>query len=298
MIQTFQQIWSEVQSGTQNTSASELVLIKRDANIATQRFKSVMSRPWSRIAKKANVVANQQDYQLPRSVLRPSGVDYLYGSMYVPLIEIGSEQNWNSLNAVSSVGIGVPRFFFPKGKDVISIFPVPGTAVTEGLKVYYEPKQPRMFANDYSTGTVTVTNGSTTITHSGTGFSQDMIGRYFYTNDDSSDGNDYQIVDYTNTSTLVLENYYEGYSGSGKSFLIGVVPDIPDEYHPAIVDYCMARFYLRRGDRKAAAEMLSFFTTALDECKEVYASPTSYPNIQSPYDWSFNVLDNPPGVLG
>lgn len=296
MIQTFEQIWTEVQSGTQNSSATELVFTKRDANVATQRFKSVMTRPWSRISKKASTVADQQDYQLPRSVLRPSGVDYLYGDAYIPLIEIGSEQNWNSLNAVPSVGIGVPRFFFPKGKDVISVYPVPGTATTEGLKVYYEPKQPRMISSDFSTGTVSVTSGSTILTHSGTGFTQDMVGRYFYVTD-GSDGNDYQITGYTNSSTLTIENYYEGPSGSGKEFVIGVVPDIPDEYHPSIVDYCMARFHLRRGNRKAAIEMMALFKDALDECKEVYASPTSSPNIQSPYDMSFNILDNPPGVL-
>ena len=296
MIQTFQQIWSEVQSGTQSTSTSELILIKRDANIATQRFKSVMTRPWSRIAKKSNTVANQSDYQLPRSVLRVSGVDYLYGDAYYPLREIASELNWNSLTAVPGGSIGVPRFFFPKGKDVISIYPTPSTAVTEGLKVYYEPKQPRMISDDFSTGTVTVTQGSTTITHSAAGFTEDMVGRYFYTTD-GSDGNDYQIVDYTDASNLVLENYYEGTSGGTKNFVIGSAPDVPDEYIPSITDYCMARFFLRRGNRQAGADFMSMFLASLDECKETYSSPTSMPNIQSPYDGMFNLLDNPPGVL-
>lgn len=296
MIQTFTQIISEVQSGTQNNSAAETILFKRDANVATQRFKSVMTRAWSRIAKKANIVADQQDYQLPRSVLRPTGVDYLYGDAYVPLIEIGSEQTWNQLNAVPSVGIGTPRFFFPKGKDVISIYPIPSTAVTEGLRVYYEPKQPRMIADDLTTGTVTVTQGSTTITHSAAGFTEAMVGRFFYTTD-GTDGNDYQVVGYTDSSTLTLENFYEGTSGAGKSFVLGVVPDIPDEYHPAVTDYCFARFYLRRGDRRAAQDMMALFLSSLDECKEAYASPTSMPNIQSPYDMMFNLLDNPPGTL-
>lgn len=296
MIQTFQQIWSEVQSGTQNTSATELILIKRDANIATQRFKSVMTRPWSRIAKKADTVADQQDYQLPRSVLRVSGVDYLYGDSYYPLREINSEENWNALTAIPGASIGIPRFFFPKGKDVVSIYPVPGTATTEGLRVYYEPKQPRMISDDFTTGTVTVTAGNTTITHSAAGFTADMVGRYFYTTD-GSDGNDYQVVDYTDTSNLVLENYYEGTSGASKNFLIGTVPDIPDEYLPAITDYCMGRFFLRRGNRQAGTDFMSMFLASLDECKETYASPTSSPNIRSPYDDMFNLFDNPPNVL-
>jgi len=296
MIQTFQQLTDEIQSATQNTSASELILIKRDANVATQRFKSVMTRAWSRIAKKTNTVANQQDYQLPRSVLRASGVDYLNGDAYYPLTEIASELNWNRLNAVPSVTIGIPRYFFPKGKDIISLYPTPAEAITEGLRVYYEPKQPRMQASDFSTGTVTVAQGSTTITHSGTGFTTDMVGRYFYTTD-GSDGNDYQIVEYTDSSHLVLENYYEGTSGAGKNFLIGVVPDIPDEYLPAVMDYCLARFFLRRGDRRSASEFMAMFQVAVEECKEMYASPTSSPNIPNPYDSHFNMFDIPPGML-
>lgn len=295
MIQTFHQITTEVQSATQNNSASELVFIKRDANVATQRFKSVMTRPWSRVAKKANIVAQQQDYQLPRSVLRPSGVDYLYGGSYVPLVEIGSENTWNSINS-STLGVGTPQFFFLKGKDTISVYPIPSDAVVEGLKVYYEPKQPRMVSDDYTTGTVTVTQGSTTITHSAAGFTADMVGRYFYTTD-GSDGNDYQIVGYIDSSNLTLENYYEGTSGAGKSFLIGVVPDIPDEYHPAITDYCMGRFFLRRGDRQAGTDMMSLFLASIDECKETYASPTSQPNIQSPYNMSIDMFNIPPRGL-
>ena len=296
MIQTFQQLYEEMQSATNNTSASELILIKRDAHVATQRFKSVMTRPWSRIAKKTNTVANQQDYQLPRSVLRVSGVEYLYGDTYYPLLEVGSEENFSRINAIPSASIGTPRFYFPKGKDIISVFPTPGEAITEGLRVYYEPKQPRLQSADYSSGTVTVTQGSTTITHSGTGFTESMVGSYFYTTD-GSDGYEYQIVGYTDTSNLVLENYYEGTSGSGKTFNIGQVPDLPDEYIPSIMDYCMARFYFRRGDRKAMQDFMSIFLAALDEAKETYASPTSNPNIQNIYDTTFNMFDTPPNTL-
>ncbi len=293
---TFTQITDEVSNAVGRTSATELTLIRRSANTATKRFKSVMSRPWSRIAKKTDVVANQQDYQLPRSVLRPSGVAYKYGDNYFPLREISSEINWERLNAVPSVTIGIPRFYFPKGKNVISLYPTPGSAVNEGLRVYYEPKQPRMVAEDYTTGSVTVTNGSTTITHSATGFTEDMIGRYFYVTD-GTDGYEYQIVDYVSTSVLTLENYYEGLSGSGRSFLIGVVPDIPEEYHDSILDYCIGRLYLRRSDTNKADGFLDRFEAAIDECKESYSSPTSDMTIPNLYGETLNIFDVPPQVL-
>jgi hypothetical protein len=292
-MSTYTQITSEVQNAVGRTTADELTLIQRSANIGVQRFKSVMRRPWSRISKKTDIVASQQDYQLPRSVLRPSGVSFLYGSNYFPLREIGSEENWNRLNAVPSVTIGIPRFFFPKGKNIISLYPVPGTALSEGLKVYYEPKQPKMIASDYSTGTVTVTQNSQTITHSAAGFTEDMVGRTFMVTD-GSDGYEYLITAYVSSSQLTLENYYEGISGAGRSFLIGVVPDIPEEYHDSVIDYCIARLYLRRKDPDAAKSFMDSFNAALIECKQQYASPTSDDVLEDMYGMSINMFDIPP----
>lgn len=293
---TFTQITSEVQSSVSNFSASELVIIKRDANRAVQRFKSVISRPWSRIAKKANIVQDQADYQLPKSVLRIMGASYKYGDSYFPLIEVGSEQYWERINATPSVSIGIPRFFFPKGKNIISVSPTPGSAVSEGLKIFYEPKQSKMEAADYTTGTITVTEGDSTITHSGAGFTPSMVGRYFYVTDETH-GEAYQIVSYTDSSNMELENVYEGSSGAGKTFLIGCVPDIPDEYHDAIVDYCIGRFYKRQKDIKTADTFMDDFKDAIEECKEAYASPTSEDKIYNLQDVSMNLFDLPPNIL-
>lgn len=293
---TFQQAYQEVQSSVGNFSATELVIIKRDINRAVDRFKSVMRRPWSRIARKANTVASQQDYQLPKSVLRVMGVEYKYGDSYFPLIEVGGEQNFSRLNAVPSATIGIPRFWFPKGKNVVSIYPTPSEAVTEGIRVYYEPKQTRMESDDYITGTVTVTQGDATITHSAAGFTEAMVGRYFYVTD-GTHGEEYQIVSYTDSSTLELENVYEGSSGSGKTFLIGVVPDIPDEYHDSLIDYCIGRFYKRQKDVVTAKAFMRDFQDAVEECKELYSSPTSDDKINNLHNTSMNLFDLPPQIL-
>ncbi len=293
---TFSQITSEVQSSVGNNSATELVIIKRDANRATNKFKSVMRRPWSRIAKKTDSVASQQDYQLPKSVLRVSGVEYKYGDSYYPLTEIPSEDKFNRLNAVPSVMINVPKFYFPKGKNTISIVPTPGTAVVEGIKVYYEPLQGDMEADDYTSGTITVTQGDATITHSASGFTESMVGRYFHVTD-GTHGYWYQIVSYTDTSHMELENFYEGPSGSGKTFLIGAVPDIPEEYQESVIDYCIGRFYKRQKDMVTAKEFMKDFNNAIDECRELYASPTSDDNIPNLSGISMNLFDLPPQTL-
>lgn len=294
-MRTFPGIISEVQDATGRNGSADETLFKESAITATKRFKSVLRRPWNRLGIKTDIVADQQDYQLPQKVQRVMGVSYLYGESYYPLVEIGSETAWEKLNAVPSVTVGIPRFFFPKGKHVISIYPNPGEALEEGLKVYYELRQGDRFADDFTTGTVTVTNGSATISHSASGFTAAMVGRYFHV-DDGTDDSWYQVVEFVNTSTLTLENYYEGLSGGGRSFTIGAAPDIPEEYHDAIVDYCLARFYLRR-DQKKAADFMALFQGQLDECKELYASPTSDDNIPNLNGVGLNIFDIPPTTL-
>lgn len=294
-MMTFPQIISEIQGATGRKGADELLLIKADVVTATKRFKSVMRRPWSRLSKKADTVADQQDYQLPMVVQRVMGVSYKYGDNYFPLTEVGSEQKWERLNAVPSATIGIPRFFYPKAKHIISIYPTPGEEVVEGLKVSFEARQGDIYSDDYTTGTVTVTNGSTTLTHSAAGFTQAMVGRYFHVTN-GNDDNWYQIVDYVDTSTLTLGNYYEGISGSGTTFEIGITPDIPEEYHKSIVYYGVGQVYLRR-DPKKAVDFMVLFKADLDECKELYSSPTSNDNIPNLSNTALNVFDIPPSVL-
>lgn len=294
-MKTIPEIVSDIQSATGRKGADELVLIKADVINGAKRFKSVMSRPWSRISKKTDVVDGQQDYQLPRTSQRVIGVSYKYGDNYFPLVEVGSEQNWERLNAVPSATIGIPRFYYPKGKWIVSIYPTPGEDKTEGLKVYFESRQGDLYTDDFSTGTVTVTNGSETITHSAAGFTPSMVGRYFHVTD-GSDQSWYQITEYVDTSTAKLENYYEGLSGSGITFKIGVVPDIPEEYHPSLVYYGIGQVYLRR-DPKKALDFLGLFKTDIDECRELYSSPTANDKITNLQNVALNVFDVPPQVL-
>jgi hypothetical protein len=192
---------------------------------------------------------------------------------------------------------GEPYLFFPKGKNVISLFPTPSVSVTEGIRIYYEPKQSRMTSADYKTGTVAVVNGSTTLTHSGTGFTPSMVGSYFYVTD-GTDGYEYMISGYTSTSVLTIDNVYEGITNPTATFVIGQVPDVPDEYLPSIIDYALGRGAIRNGDRRGGAEFLLLFQSAIEEAKDTYGTPTSNQHTPSPMDErGWHQFDIPPRGL-
>jgi hypothetical protein len=85
----------------------------------------------------------------------------------------------------------------------------------------------------YNTGTVSVTNGSETVT--GTGFASDMEGRCFRV---SEFADDYVIRDVVSATEITLDRKYKGDTGSGKSYAIDPAGSlilqlrvIPDDYY-------------------------------------------------------------------
>lgn len=81
---------------------------------------------------------------------------------------------------------------------------------------------------NYTDGTVTVENGSRSVTN-GTGFTTAMKGRFLKL---TRDNDIYEILDVPSSSTLTLKEPYIGEDGSGLSFLIwnryyNLPPDVP-----------------------------------------------------------------------
>lgn len=70
----------------------------------------------------------------------------------------------------------------------------------------------------YSTGTVTVTNASATVTGSGTVWDSSLTGHLFKC---YGDGNEYVVSNVTNASSLTLNRVYNGTSVSALSYAIG-----------------------------------------------------------------------------
>ncbi len=258
---------AEVTGDTDTTVAG---YFKRAINTGMQKYMATMRRYWTRSSKTADLVASQQYYQFPTDAIRVTGVVLTNGGQPYPLQPMTSENQWRRLNTAVA-GFTFPGYFFVRGSDEIGIWPIPSSAVVAGMEIYYEPRTVNLTQDDFTTGTVTVTNGSTTITHSAAGFTAKMVGRYFQTTD-NSDGLWYKISAFIDASNLTLENYYQGISGAGTAFLIGECPPFPEEFHESLIDYAAYRYYLDRKDVGVAAEYKSLFDESLMLCKETYSS--------------------------
>jgi hypothetical protein len=154
-----------------------------------------------------------------------------------------------------------------------------------------------MTIEDITAGSVTVTNGSTTVTASGSQFSQNLVGTWF-TVTDGTDGLWYKVVAINSTNTITLENFYQGISGSSRTYLIGEVPDIPEDYHMAMIYYGAYNFFLKRKDLGVAEQYLQMFNTMLEDYKRTYSSKTTGVVLSSSSrNQAYNLFTLPPQAI-
>lgn len=244
---------------------------KRDINTGAAKLASRMDRSYTRQTRYADIAEDTQYYQYPKDAVRVIEVLYLDGTQWRPLRPIDDNDYWAALN--QSPQTGDPTHYFVKGHDEVGLFPIPGAAVTAGLQLVFQPKVLLLTAADYTDGTITATEGSTTITHSGTGFTESMVGRAFEVTD-GSDGNFYRIADFTSTSALVLDNVFQGVSGSGLAFRIGEIFDLPEEFLESPVDYACYRYYVGR-NRNVAGDFKDLFDQAMSDIRNTYGKTRS-----------------------
>ncbi len=267
--------WTDQQAMAQQlaglTDSASLLKFKRDMNIGASKFLASLGREYNRHARYTDLVAGQQFYQLPEDAQKLKELTVSTGSYRPPMEQIADEFQWNMLNMLSITGM--PSHYWIRGNNEFGLYPTPANNVSGGIQMVFSPKHVEMTQNDFTTGTITITQGSTTLTHSATGFTAKLVGQWFQ-NTDGTDENWYQVASLTSSSVLVLGNDYQGLSAAGSSFRIGQVMELPEECLEAPVDYAMYRFYLLRGSSQKAAEFKSLYQDALDMAKNTYAITT------------------------
>lgn len=281
--------------GSPNDNGVTTANIAQDVKQGLQLFKNAARRYWTRKQITASLVNGQQDYELPADFVRATEITITANGIVYPLTEVPSEHKWNELNIIPAVTIYIPTMYFVKGFNVISIWPAPSTNNIGTLNVSYEPRLP-----DYSladvTGTASVSNGSQTVTDSGANFTQSMVNMWFSVTDGTG-GNWYQIASVQDSSHITLANYYQDQTNASATYIIGPCPDIPEDYHMALMYYAAYQFYLKRKDEGNANQFLSLFQNLLDQYQETYSSKTTGVVFTKQAGDVYNIFNIPPTQL-
>lgn len=264
MRQTFTQLQNTskdyISQASGSLSASTIAnFIKQHIN---QRYHMIQAKLRGYITtdlpQTASTVADQQRYHYPPNIYPPiNSATIKIGGVTYPLDVVHSQRQWDELNQISYSGTSIPQYIFPM-RDHFEIWPIP-QANGDTITLVCSMLDRDMTQEDYTTGTVTVTNNSASVVGSGTTWTAAMVGRWFQAN---SDQYWYRIASFTDTTHITLESVYEGTTTAGDTYIIGETPELPPELHYIIPYGVEADFYAGpRHDPATAQQYNNYFWT-------------------------------------
>lgn len=217
-------------------------------------------RDWDFLQKTATstTVASTQFYNLPFDYETLIDVSITSGTtVYVPK-ECPTREVWDLLNQNTNITSNVPEWFFIFNKQV-GFYPTP-SANGNTITFTFDRRVIDLNAADYTTGTLSATNGSTTLTGSGTTWTAPMAGRAIkITASDvaasSGDGFWYEISSVGSATSITLTRAYNGTSLTGGSYTIGQVSVLPESYQDLPVYKAAEIYFTSQMPDKARAEL-------------------------------------------
>lgn len=243
-----------------DSNANNLATFKTLANLGYKEILHTFNgeetedvRTWSPTS--SDISSSVRAVKLAPNFIRVHSVTATIGSQIYPVVPEESQDKWNQRlfnNRTSSrptVYFIRPRFGV--GGSEILFDPIPSSTDLT-ITINYAANARDLSVDEYTTGTVSMTNGSATVTGSGTTFTQAMVGRYFTVNDATGDGMWYRITAYVSATEVTLENFYDGETVSGKNYKIAEAFYLPEDLQMAPLEYGMWYYYL--GIRKDAKQ--------------------------------------------
>lgn len=278
---TWTSIKTKMQRQARTSNSDVLTQLSEDWNTGYHLFNDKLARYYTREQQFTDLKAGQYIYQTPIDCVRLLGMTAAVTSTYeVPINEVKSELEWRRLVSIKTIASNYITDYIALGSDKYAVWPVPSQNVTKGLRLFYQPQDHDLALDDVtstSTGfTVTVTNGSQTVTASGSAFNSNMAGWWFQLTG-VTDNTWYQILSATNT-TLTLKNPFAGVSGSALAFRCGQQSIIPQSYSDAPMHYALGMYFGAEGDEARAQLHLGtekrpgMFYSMLNDCKTEYSS--------------------------
>lgn len=225
-----------------------------------------------------STVAQTQFYNLPPQVKKLINLTVTIGSVLWQPKECPSRQYWDALNTITFYQ-DFPSFFFIFNGQV-GIFPIPSSAGST-ITMNYKIRPVDLSMADVTGSTISVTNGTATITSSTSVFKDWMAGQYLQiakstTNATNGDGNWYPITSISSGTTAILTAPYTGSTVTNGSFTIGEVSLLPEDYQDLPL-YRMGMIYYttRFPDPVRADQYAKLWNEGLARLDEEFGSKTT-----------------------
>lgn len=181
-------------------------------------------------------VGGIQYYPAPPNYSKLKTVTINVGSLKYTPTEILSREEWDKLNVFPYYGDIPNNYFVTPGSDgsaKIAFWPIPATTGNV-ITFNYKYRVADLSLPDYSTGTVTASRGSTTLTFSGATLpittNHQLESRWIQIPSPTGDNLWYQISSIDTTSSCILYQPYQGSNVTGASYIIGQMPILMEDF--------------------------------------------------------------------
>lgn len=236
-LSTLQQL-TKVQT-TDTTNSSLLIQFWNDSRRTVASINGG-KWPWLEIEEEVDTVANQEYVEIPNKIRRVVSVRQENGSsnvvVYLPKL-IFDPTKWDLIIA-SKLGTSDVPYFVYQREERLYIQPIPSGVNTIKIRGRIDIRDVNII--DYSTGTiVSIANGATTVTGTGTSWTASMAGRWIRITESDTinkgDGYWYEISSVTSGTILELKKPYQGTSISAGSaaYTLGQITYEPEAYQMA-----------------------------------------------------------------
>ena len=244
-MKSFQELYTELQDVTGDSSAAQLTIFKRWIN-DTNRIVSAKAPFLSlEITDTIDTVSSQEGYQIPNTVqsIRSLKITMSGGIIYLPR-PVEDPRFWEYLQSARAGTSDVARFYMKQGNQVL-LWPKPATSGSE-IQIRGRKKMRDLSIADYEDGTIaSATSGDETIAGGSTSWAIGTIGNWIRIDYSNGDFQWYEIDSITSTTALELIKTYEGttFTAQTESYKIGKFSDIPGEFHPLLYFRPLALYY-------------------------------------------------------
>jgi len=229
------------------------------------------SKPWSFLerTRTGTTTTLVQSYYLPADCKKLVNVYITSGTQnYIPK-EVPNRKFWDELNSTSGQYSDDVQWYIIMGGKIY-FFPIPSTSNLTITYVYIT-KQKDLSIVDYTTGTITsIANAGVAVVGSSSSWTTKMAGRFIrFTDSDTAntgDGEWYEILSVTNSTTLTLLTPYNGTSiaAGTAAYTIGQMSLIPEDYHLQPIYEIVAEYWGKEGN----ANLATFYQNKADALKE------------------------------
>lgn len=287
---------------TNNSSTANLALGSTLINQATRLILGSKSWPFLFKTNTFTTTASTQFYNLFPDFNRLLTVTITVGTTVYQPKEAPSREFWEELNRSGTFTSSYPEYFYIFNKQ-IGFWPTPSTSAYT-VTCSYERGQKDLSVADYTTGTiVSIANGATAVTGSGTTFTASMVGRMIRIAETNAalggDGVWYEIGTYTSATLIGLTLAYAGTSiaAGAATYTIGQVSALPEERQHIPV-YRAAQIYFTSIQPNVASAALykNMYDEELQIMKSQEMGLTTNPVIEEGYRVMLNPNNYPTGL--